>query len=372
MEQAYTYAEPDSTKGFVNYVDLEPNTVGGFGDKPFFYEQYKRYLWVQPSSGITSAWKQGLGFINVATLIPANTITELMLQEGIIEGRHFKPKQGKGFAWLVNSAENGWVLADPVLNHGNGTIPVSLLTGSTTIAPNPGATLQFLKSNAGAVSWATLDGHHINDALRKVGPLLDILAIDGTQGGPGAIPQIADNFFVVWTQPGDLLKDGAVPITKLTTGGVVNKLKLIRVKEDGSVFEYFTPDAAAAPIIKYKEDTSVQPVPAAESFAIWAHGLGALPTSASFKFVCTTANNNYLTGDTIDPSIVTVGAGGGNEGYAAFTLQWDATNVRTIHGKFDVSSRNFTSRVSPYPSVSFDPSQWKVVMSATINTITTP
>jgi hypothetical protein len=372
LEQAYTYAEPDSTKGFVNYQDLEPNTVGGFGDKPFFYEQYKRYLWVAPSTGVTKAYKQGLGFVNVASLIPNDTITSDMLKDGIIDGRHFMRKSGKGFAWLVNSAETGWVLADPVLNHGNGTIPVALLTGSTVTTPPETASLQFLRSNAGVVSWGTLTGTDINKALlAPIGPKLDILGIDGSQGGPGAIPQINDGFLVVWTQPGDLLKDGAVPITRLATGGVANKLKLIRVKEDGSVFEYYTPEAAAAPVVVYRESAE-QPAPAKGATVTWTHGFTTKPQRVDYRFVCTIANNGYGAGDVLDPRVVTVGAGGGAEGYNVFSINWTATVVNVQHGSPTQDSRTFPAKSGAHLFVSFDPSQWNVVISASVNTITTP
>jgi hypothetical protein len=360
LEQGIQLAQPNSIHGLVNYVETQPQTVGTYpGGPALWFEQNVRFLWIKPSTGEAFAYKAGVGFQNVATKIPINTITTAMLQDhSVTPPKLWAPNDAaqKGFTFVLDSGGANWLIADVIAARPDKSIQIAKLQPSTT-------DLDFIRTIGGNTVWAPLTAANLNTILAQVGGgLLNTNAIDVSPWAPLTIARVnAAGTFLEFVAPFDLLADKSIPIIKLSPG-VGNANKYIGVNAAGDTVVYITPPVPPTTGIVTKGNSGLQTVPPVGDDFVWTHGLAVPPTSWVAEFVCFVANNNYDVGDAINIDSVT--AGGSNIEINAFSARATPTTtisvVQLLSGS--ATQRSFLHATSG-ALVSWVESQWKLRIS---------
>lgn len=351
-------AVPNSYRGMVAYTETQPQTVGR-PDTNYPIDWYvfnKRGLWVTPSNGACYSFSGAAGsFVNVATQIPANTITNAMIQPGVI-GLDKLSVVGGAPNYVIALDNTGAVLAyvDVIVSRADNSIPVAKLTASAT-------NLQFVQTVGGVTVWADLTATQINTILAPSTGLLNTNALDVSIWNPLSIMRVnSSGTFVEFVDPGDLLQDNSIPITKLSPStGQANKY--LGVNASGTGVVYITPPTP--PAVPTKATSGALTIPAASGSVSFTHALGATPTLVEVVFVCTVANNGYAIGDQLPYLAVSVGGGAETPAYQVKTT---STVVTLIQSDNTISAgRSFTNSTSGL-LVAFVQAQWTAQITAVL------
>lgn len=120
------------------------------------------------------------------------------------------------------------------------------------------------------------------------------------------------------------VEDAVVKVTELTNPTITEANKIVKVKSDGSGFEYG--GASTVGITVFKDTSGAI---AAGKFYDQAHGLGAVPDSMTFKLVCTDAGGDagFAQNDEIGIDCVTADPSASDVTCAAFSYGASATNI---------------------------------------------
>lgn len=302
---------PNSQHGIVAYMESQPQTTGQPSGYPTnWYTFNARSLWVKPSTGETFSYVTGLGYKNVASLIPTNTITGAMVKTNTINLSNLYVPVGTtvGFVPTVNSG-GSLSFSDPVNGRVDGSITVSKLT--------PGANNQFLRTVGGIVQWDTFDGTDIN-------ALLAITKLQPTYIAPGGPKQIMATDptanYSNWYDFSDLIDDGTIPVAKLS-GGTSTTGQSIRRNSSNNGWEYYTPAGSSPVTLKWV--SALQTV--ADHTVAHTPDITGIPSMWKAVMVCNTAENNYVVGQEVDLASFVYDDGGSATG-VMITVTVDATN----------------------------------------------
>jgi len=288
LTQGTQLQTPNAAHGMIAYTETQPLTSGQPSGYPTnWYSFNARGLWVKPSTGETYAYKTATGFINVATLIPANTITNAMVVAGTLDKSRFSVSGGvAGQVLIINAGGTAWEYGDAITNRLDNSIPVAKLTAGTNG--------QYLTTSGGITTWGTLTGTILN-TIFTTGPRLGESLVN-----PGLPYQILRTdptaSFSEWANVGDVFAANTIPIDRLfvDTG---NAGKIIKVNSGGTSFE-FAPEPAPYPTTGAAMFVYSQPN---------ATALGAVPASpATVPFNTTTHGASWAT---LGGSAVTITAG---------------------------------------------------------------
>jgi hypothetical protein len=154
-----------------------------------------------------------------------------------------------------------------------------------------------------------------------------------------------------------MVKEGSKP---LISGDLKIGMRM-PIAYDGTSWQLLSPVYNVEPVITYRESTALA-VPVAGFVTTWAHGFSSVPSIANAKFVCVTANNGYSIGDYIDPRVVA--ESNISNDFAIFLIEWDAANVKLVHGSITPGSTSFFRKDNGL-AAAFVSTDWNVVLSAT-------
>jgi hypothetical protein len=352
-------AQPGPVQGFTLYQDTTPTVTGSYSGGPAnWYEQNKRFSWIAPTTGIMYAYKASVGWVNVASNVPANTITTAMLQNnsvtlGKLAVTNDVADAGKGL--LLDAGGANWLLADVITSRVDNSIPVAKITAS-------GTNLQFVRTVGGITTWADLTSAQLNTILIPATGALNTNALDVSTWNPLAVMRVnSAGTFVEFVDPQDLLQDNSIPISRLSPStGQANKYA--RVNSSGTGWEFSTGPVTTTTITK--SVSTALTLPAAGATISFTHGLGAAPTQYSCDFVCATANNGYSVGDKISYIAISIGSGTELAGYG---LSTDTTLSVTLTQQDNTLSaaRTFLAK-STGLAVNFVQAQWTALITTTL------
>jgi hypothetical protein len=179
VTQAIRQAYPNSYRGMTISSSVQPSVFGQPNGFPLGWnEWHRRCLWIDPVTGVTSSYKEGTGWINVASLIPAGTITSAMIQDQAVTLGKISRSGAPGSAVLQlnsNGTVLSWVLPSTI--HAPGSLGISVLAngsvaakevlkagptgpvwGALTTGDLPlGFNRAFLRTQNGAVVWGSFN-----------------------------------------------------------------------------------------------------------------------------------------------------------------------------------------------------------------------
>lgn len=352
LNQGIVYAIPNDVRGLTQYQESQPSTTGEPSGLPTgWYAWQKRNLWIIPSTGAAYAYKAGVGFENVATKIPNNTITGAMILDNTIPLTKI---------YVPPATTPGSV---PAVNSGGTALEYALITDKIPaggINPNklaPGTVGQFLRTTTGPVAaWATVTGTDLN-SIFTAGPKLNAQNIE--PDAPFTILRSNSTATLAeWVNPADLLQVNSIPVDRLAVGSG-NALKVVSVNSAGNLMELST--LPTYPTI-VSNTSSALALPAAGASITWAHGIGALPAQFQATFVCVTPNNGYVAGDTISSLAVEASVGANNE-QQAFVVTSDVANLTLTASSGSESNWQFLAKTGG-STVLFVKTEWSCVFAA--------
>ena len=345
-------AVPNSQHGIVAYMEAQPQTSGQPTGYPTnWYTFNARGLWIKPSTGETYSYKAGVGFVNVAALIPNNVITGPMVQLNTITLANLYVPNGTttGFVPTVNSGGT-LSFSDPVNGRVDGSITVSKLA--------PGTNNQILKTVGGNTVWSTFDGTTINSLLAPVG-------LEPTYIKPGAPKQIMATDptanFSNWYNFADLIDDGTIPVSRLA-GDTATTGQSIRRNTSNNGWEFYTP-AGTSPVT-----TKWQSALLTVTNQTVAHTptITTLPLIWQAVAVCVNAGGDagYVLNDTIDvKSVVADISGGNSEETPYITIEADVTNFKVILTA--TPNQIYVTNGTTYAAKqTWDPTKWRIQINA--------
>jgi len=278
-------AVPNSQHGIVAYMEAQPQTSGQpIGYPTNWYTFNARGLWIKPSTGETYSYKAGVGFVNVAALIPNNVITGPMVQLNTITLANLYVPNGTttGFVPTVNSGGT-LSFSDPVNGRVDGSITVSKLA--------PGTNNQILKTVGGNTVWSTFDGTTINSLLAPVG-------LEPTYIKPGAPLQVLATDptanFSNWYNLTDLLQDGSIGVGKLA-GGTATTGQSIRRNTPNTGWEFYTPAGASAITLSWNSGL----LSLANATVPHTPDIVGIPKMWNVVMVCNNAEHGYAAGEEV-------------------------------------------------------------------------
>jgi len=352
LNESIVYALPNDVRGLTQYQESQPSTSGEPSGLPTgWYAWQKRNLWIIPSTGAAYAYKAGVGFENVATKIPANTITGAMILDNTIPLTKI----------LVPALTTPGSV--PAVNAGGTALEYALITDKIPaggINPNklaPGTAGQFLRTTTGPVAaWATVTGTDLNNIF-AAGPKLNAQVIE--PDAPFTILRSNSTATLTeWVNPADLLQVNSIPVDRLAVGSG-NALKVVSVNSAGNLMELST--LPTYPTI-VSNTSSALALPAAGASITWAHSIGAIPAQFQATFVCVTPNNGYVAGDTISSLAVEASVGANNE-QQAFVVTADIANLTLTASSGSESNWQFLAKTGG-TTVLFVKTEWSCVFSA--------
>lgn len=352
-------AQPGPVQGFTLYQDTTPTVTGSYSGGPAnWYEQNKRFSWIAPTTGIMYAYKAGVGWINVATNIPANTVTTAMLQNNSVTvAKLWVPNNvaDAGKALVLDAGGANWLIADAITGRADGSIPVAKLT--------PGVDGDFLQTVAGITTWAAVTSNQLNDLLHPTGQLgqlsTDALSMD--QWLPLNVFRVdSTGEYAEAVEPTEIFQANSIDIVKISAG-TGNANKYVRVNSSGTGLEFNVGPTTTTTITK--SVSTALTIPAAGATVSFTHGLGASPTQYQCDFVCATANNGFVAGDKLPYLSVSIGSGVELAGYQLTT---DATTVTLTQQDNTLSSARTMLNKTTGLSVNFVQAQWTALITCTL------
>ena len=315
LNQGITQALPNALRGLVYYNEAQPSTTGQPTGYPTnWYAFNLRGLWVKPSTGETYSYKSGVGFTNVATLIPNNTITTAMLQNSSVTVSKLSSLGGAaGQSLLVNATGTAMEFGNPVANIATGSFPVNKLV--------PGTSLQFLQTVGGNVQWSTLTGADINT-------LLSVTRLEPTYIQPGLPLQVMATDptanYSQWTDITTVIQQNSLPYSVLNVG-TGNASKLLGVNSAGTGWEFVSTPATT---VFSKSWTSALLTLTDQTVA---HTSGptpitTVPVLTYSVLVCNTGEFGYTAGDEVPMEYTSCNYTSGDDNGPWCSITADATN----------------------------------------------
>ena len=316
---------PNAQHGIVAYMETQPQTTGQPSGYPTnWYTFNARGLWVKPSTGETYSYKTGVGFTNVASLIPANTITGAMIKANTVNLSNLYVPSGTtaGYVPMVNGGGT-LSFSDVITGRVDGSIPAAKIA--------PGTANQFLRTISGTVQWDTFDGTDIN-ALLSVNRLQPTYVVPGAPYQVLATDPTAN--FSNWYDLSALIQPGSIAIASLSgTGGIAGQMIVRNSSNTG--WTWATP-AGSSPITK-----------------VWSSGNLTVSNQ-------TVSHSGTISGTpALWKAVVVCTDAGGDAGYALN----DELDVNSVVD--DISAGN--SEECPYITIVAQPNDFKVVLTATPN-----
>lgn len=352
LTQSMELATPNSLHGILFYNEVQPAITGQPAGYPTnWYAFNQRGLWIKPSTGETFAYVTGIGFRNIATQIPANTITGTMIVDGTIPLSKINVSTGTaGNVPTVNAGGTALEYADPVNGRVDGSIAVAKLA--------PGTANQFLRTIGGITAWDTFDGTDIN-------ALLAVTKLTESYLTPGAPLQVlatdATANFSTWLDVTDTFGDGSIAPAKLAgTGGVAGQF--LKRNSTNTGWEWGTP-AGTAPIsvkwtsalltisdqtVAHTPDIVVEPAFwQAKVVCIDAGGDAGFPLNRKLDYLSVVADISF----------------GNSEETPYITISSDATNfyVKLTAAPAQIYVTNGTTGAAKQ---TWDPAKWRIEITA--------
>jgi len=343
LNQGFDTLQPDSDIGLVIWSELAPDTTT--------YPAIKKFLWVATNSsgvwtGAVYLWKETdwelLNLANGQLILPGTIDISSLSTSGALPSDIIQ----------VNAIGDGYQFVNPVDAIPANSLDLTKLVASTA---NNG---QIPLVVSGVWTYAALDTSLIIGLINN--NTLPITKLVPSTTGKQILRTKADASTVEWVAFLDNFEDNSVPVGKLA-GGASNVGKIPTVGTDGLI-SLQLPTTTRTQV---QTSTSI-PIPAvAAAPAVFAHGFAAMPTTYDAYFQCITANNGYTVGQRIHSYEVTTG--GSNEEVPAFIFTADQTNITFVQRNTASSQRNFANILTG-AGVTFDPSQWVLVLQATLTT----
>lgn len=353
LTQGIQLATPNSQHGIVAYTETMPTVVGQpLGYPANWYTFNQRGLWVKPSTGETFAYVTGVGFRNVATQIPANTITNAMVKDSelALSKLDVPPGTPAGFVPTVNAGMTAVEFADAISGRVDGSIPIAKLA--------PGTANQFLRTMGSTVSWDTFDGTDIN-------ALLAVTRLQPTYISPGAPLQVmatdATANYSTWINVTDTFGDGSIAPAKIAgTGGLAGQFLARNLANTGWVWA--TPEDAAAISVKW---TSANLTVSDQTVAHTPDIVG-VPAMWQARVVCTDAGGDagFVLNDEVEAfSVVADISGGNSEETPYITVKATATDfvIKLVTAPTQIYVTNGTTGAAKQ---TWDPAKWRIKIVA--------
>jgi len=354
LTQGLQLATPNSQHGIVAYMNTQPLTTGSPTGEypPNWYTFNQRGLWVKPSTGETYSYKTGVGFTNVASLIPANTITNAMVKDSVVglEKIAVPPGTTAGFVPTVNAGGNALAYSDPVNGRVDGSITVAKLAA--------GSNNQFLRTIGGIVQWDTFDGTDIN-------ALLSVTRLVPTYIQPGGPKQIMATDptanFSNWYNFADLIDDNTIPVAKLSADTATNG-QSIRRNTSNNGWEFYTPSGASPVATKWQSAL----LTVTNQTVAHTPTITTLPLIWQAVAICTDAGGDagYALNQSIDvKSVVADISSGNSEETPYITIEADATNFKVILTA--TPNQIYVTNGTTYAAkATWDPAKWRIQINA--------
>jgi hypothetical protein len=361
LEQGIQLAQPNSIRGFILYQEDMPQTVGTYpGGPPNWFEQNLRFGWTKPSTGAFHVYRAGVGYENVATKIPINTITTAMLQDhSVTPIKLWAPNNSAqaGWSFVLDAGGVNWLIADLIAARPDKSIAIAKLQPSTT-------DLDFIRTIGGNTVWAPLTAAQINTILKPAAlGLLDATVIDVSPYDPLSVARVnITGDLLEFVDPAQLIGNNSVPIVKLSPG-VGNAGKYIGVNATGDTVVYITPPVipTGPNVTVFNNRATPLALPAGGANSTVLHALAGKPQLYTYALVCITADAGWSVFDEIPIAAPMYVAGSGNEVriYTEFTTPTTCGVTCTA----SVDSR-FVPRKSDGLLVLFTPANWSWVVTA--------
>lgn len=288
LTQGVQLMTPNSQHGIVAYMNTQPLTTGSPAGEypPNWYTFNQRGLWVKPSTGETYSYKTGVGYTNVASLIPANTITNAMVKDSVVglEKIAVPPGTTAGFVPTVNAGGNALAYSDPVNGRVDGSITVAKLAA--------GASNQFLRTIGGIVQWNTFDGDDIN-------ALLSVTRLVPTYIQPGGPLQVMATDptanYSNWFPITDLLQDGSILPAKLSGAGATVAGQYLARNSSNTGWEWAAPGSAAAVTTSWNSGL----LTLANATVTHTPAIAGIPKLWNVVMVCNSTEHGYASGEEV-------------------------------------------------------------------------
>lgn len=303
--QMIQLAAPTSTR-WIGYVGSSaPNTT----DNP----ELIRGIWLDNTTPTDVQAKYHNGTSWVALPVAAGAVSSAAkIADSIITLAKLAASElsGKGgYLLRAKSDESGYELVAASSIFSNNSLPVAKLTKGTEG--------YFARSGATGVEWAQINfATEINALTDQINP--NVLQSGGVTN---KVLQTNSSGVVSFVTASDIFNSlGGLAIEKLNPG-TGNANKVVRVKADGSAFEFSSISGQLTPVY-----IAAQTIPASDATLTFVHNQGKKPVMVQGFMVCTATDNGYAEGDRIPIDQICQDSDGLN----FIGLRVDDTNVYAI------------------------------------------
>jgi hypothetical protein len=315
--QLIQLAVPNTYHGGIIHSETTPPVTGQpTGYDTDWYAWHKRCIWHVPSTGVLNVYVDGTGWVNIFSVIPANTVTAAMLQSASVTLAKLSPAGGAALQLLrVNAAGTALEFVAP--GSAITSFPIASLGGGAA------GKVQVLLSSSGANAWTDFDSALLLTLFSNNEIPLNYLAF-------GAANQVVSmnsaGTGLEWANVTSKIADGTIALTKIAPGSG-NSLKVARVNAAGNALEFATISTPSTPNVEAKTD-EITSLPAAGSSTSKAHTMGGLPSVIHGMLVNVTPENGYVADEVLAITAVKQDSGAGSSDFSvAYQHSFDATNL---------------------------------------------
>lgn len=345
---AIKLALPNAYHGGIIFSETTPAVVGEPSGYPTdWYEWHKRCVWLKPSEG--SLLVYNAGWVSIFDAIPDGTITTDMLAAASVTLAKLAVGAGTALQLIrINAAGNGYEFVNP--NSIVTALNVSALVGAPT-------GYKLLTSTSSAVAWETLDSALLLSLLGDNQIPISYLAY-GTANRVLSTNSAGNG--IEWADVRDKIAAASFQISKLNPESG-NALKVLRVKADGSAFEFATISTPTAPNSQVSSD-EFPTLPAQGSALTQAHSIGTLPSVVHGNLINVTTDAGYSQYDVISLGAVKCDSGAGSEDFSEmyqFSYNYTDVTLTRVNSGSPLLAHKTTGVVG-----TFTPANWKFKYTA--------